>query len=272
METTRSVPLGDIKTHPGLQPRDTTLLSARDRVRQDDQSELHVRDMAELLKADPRAELVPVELADIGGTLYVVDGHHRLKAYRRARRSAAPARVRAMTWHEASHASKLANLSLAKMEMRPAQKRNALWHHLAFLTDFGARSLPEEVALKKTAGHFGVSRNTLRSMIRRLPEVDPKAYPGEQRDAITGWPHWKAVSTEAGAMYQAMQDATRDAWRARKCAEALIRLRERWGADALLDGAALLLAEAKDPEALQDASELAHAVAEVAVEGLPGDF
>lgn len=255
-----------------MQPRDTALLNARDRVRQDDQSELHIRDMAELLKADPRAELVPVELADIRGALYVVDGHHRLKAYRQAKRTAAPARIRPMTWHEASHTSKLANLTLAKMEMRPAQKRNALWHHLAFLTDFGRRPLPEEVALKKTAGHFGVSRNTLRSMVRRLPEVDPKAYPDEQRDAITGWPHWKAVSTEVGAMYQAMPLDAKDAWRARKCAEALIRLRERWGPSALLDGAALLLAEAKDPEALEDASALAQAVAEVAAEGLPDDF
>ena len=81
-----------IKTHPALQPRDLALLKQRERVRQEEQSEMHVHDMALLLKADPKAQLAALHLADVGGVLYVVDGHHRLQAYKRAKRDQVPAR------------------------------------------------------------------------------------------------------------------------------------------------------------------------------------
>jgi hypothetical protein len=206
-------------------------LRLRDQTRQQEQTEMHVHDMAELLKADPGAELVALQLAEVGGALYVVDGHHRLSAYRRAKRATAPATVEAMTWREASHASKLANISHTKLEMRPAQKRNALWHHLAHVTDNGTRGMFGE-SQRMLAARFGVNRDTLARMLRRLPEVDPKGYPPEQRDAITGWPHWKHVATPRGDMYRQMTPDARLEWQARKFIEGHMKLLERWGPEA----------------------------------------
>lgn len=232
--------------------------------------------MAQLLKANQAWELEPISVARIGDELLVVDGHHRLRAYKRAQRKHVPATVQSMTWREASHASKLANLTGAKMAMMPAQKRNALWHHLGQLSEFGARPPPDRLGAKSTSARFGVSRDTLRSMLRRLPEVDPREYPREQRDAITGWPHWKAVATSRGDMFRAMTEESREAWKARKVAVGLARLKETWGMVAMLDGAALLIAEAKDAETLSEAAELARRLAEGATEGDfadgPADF
>lgn len=274
METEKieRVPLGDIKVHPGLQARDPSILSTTERMEQERQSEAHIADMAQLLRADRRAELVPIWVAEVDGRWLVTDGHHRLRAYKRAKRETIPARVKAMTWREAARESKLANLTHAKMEMRKAQKRNVLWHELADRADFGRRPLPDEIGLRTTAARFGVSRNTLRAMLRRLPEVDPKAYADDQRDAITGWPHWKAVATDKGRMYQAMGEGAREDWKARKCAEGLAKMRRTWGHDALIGGVGILITEAKDPEELSMAAELSDAMAEGWAEDGPADF
>lgn len=187
------MPLGAIKTHPALQPRDLTLLKLRDRGQVERRSEAHVEDMAKLLRLDTKAQLVPVRLAEVSGELLVVDGHHRLRAYSRARRKTIPAVVEAMTLIQASRQSKTANVTHAKLEMHPEQKRNALWHHLHAITEGGNLSLPEEESLRKLAGRFGCAPETVRSMVQRLSEVEPGEFPREHRDGITGWPHWKYV-------------------------------------------------------------------------------
>ncbi|MGY0557092.1 hypothetical protein [Lysobacter sp. A421] len=217
-----------IKTHPALQVRDPALLKLRERTRQEDQSEMHVHDMALLLKADPKAELVPLHLADVGGELFVVDGHHRLRSYTRAKRDQVPAQVRAMTMVQASHASKLANVAGAKLEMRPTQKRNALWHHLAVITDRGTDGLPKGVSLRTLGGRFAVSPETVRSMLKRLPEVDPTTFPPEHLDAITGWPHWPRVcATVRNGMYQEMSPDVRTRYREDKLLGKLARVMDR---------------------------------------------
>ena len=188
---------------------------------------MHIHDMAGLLKADPQAELVALRLAEVDGVLYVVDGHHRLQAYRRAKRATVPAQVEAMTLREASHASKLANITHTKLEMRPAQKRNALWHHLEGITLRGTAGLPAGESQRKLAGRFGVSLDTVQRMIRRLPEVEPGEFPREHRDAITGWPHWRYVcATARNGMYQAMTPEARIDWQAEKYRKRLVRLWE----------------------------------------------
>lgn len=228
---TETIPVAvrELKVHPGLQPRDTTLLKQREAVRQEAQREQHITDMAALLKADTKAELVPVQVAEVGGVLFVVDGHHRLQAYKRARRETIPARVQTMTMMEASHASKLANVQFTKLEMHPEQKRNALWHHLHHITLSGASGIPEGTSQRKLAGSFGVSLDTVQRMLARLPEVDPSGFPEEHRDSITGVPHWRYVrATARNGMYQAMEPEMRLKWQAGKYADALARLWERF--------------------------------------------
>ena len=246
-EGVRKVQLETIKVHPGLQPRDAALLHARDSVRQEAQSEGHVQSMAALLKADAAQELTPVRLAEVEGVLYVVDGHHRLKAYNRAKREAIPAHVEAMTLAEASHASKLANVQGTKLEMHMIQKRNALWHHLAQVTHRGLLPLPQGNSQRKLAGQFGVALDTVQRMLKRLPEVEPGRWPSEQRDAITGWPHWRYVSATArNGMWQQMDVDQRMAWKAKKYRAKLAKLWEQFEPEAVEMAHAQLVAEAEE--------------------------
>jgi hypothetical protein len=268
METTQ-VPLRDIKTHAGLQPRDLGLLRLREQARQQEQTEMHIHDMAELLKADPRAELVALELAEVDGALFVVDGHHRLNAYKRAKRETVPAQVQAMTWKEASHASKLANISHTKLEMRPAQKRNALWHHLAYETDNGTRELFGD-SQRRLAARFGVHRDTLARMLSRLPEVEPEAYPPECRDAITGWPHWKFVAAPAGDMFRRLTPDAQLEWRARKFVAGHMKLLERWGMEAAELAFQMMAADAPSEDDRATAAALREALAVASEE--PGEL
>ncbi|WP_159016613.1 ParB/RepB/Spo0J family partition protein [Cognatiluteimonas profundi] len=245
----RQVPIADIKTHPALQPRDPALLKQREQLRQEQQSELHVHDMAQLLKADPRADLVPLQVAEVDGGLYVVDGHHRLRAYRRAKRETVPAKVQAMTLAQASHASKLANITHTKLEMRPPHKRNALWHHLAAITHQGSLQLPKGVSQRSLQGHFGVSLDTVQRMLRRLPEVDPTKYPEEHCDGITRWPHWRYVCrTVRSDMYQAMTPDARVEWEAQKYLRKLLKLWEQTDRRALEAAHWWLLRDAEDED------------------------
>lgn len=270
----KAVPLGTIKAHPALQPRDPELLKQRERMRQEEQSALHVHDMAQLLKADPKAELVPLRLAEVEGVLYVVDGHHRLKAYRQAKRETVPAEVAAMTLREASHSSKLANITHTKLEMRPAQKRNALWHHLAVITYGGTLGLPAGISQRSLQGQFGVALDTVQRMLRRLQEVDQTRYPPEHCDAITGWPHWRYVCRSVRSdMYQQMDEDARTEWRARKYLKKLLKLWEQTDRRALEVAHEWLRADAQDDDDRALAREIQVAL-EVATEvelGVPGD-
>lgn len=226
---TRHVALAAIQVHPDLQPRSLELLKVRERARQEEQSEHHIRDMALLLVADPTTELYPVHLADVGGVLYMVDGHHRLASYKRAKRETIPARVEAMTLRKAHTASKLANVQGAKLAMQIEQKRNALWHYLAAVTHGGTLSLPAGETQRKLAGQFGVSRDTLQRMLAKLPEVDPTTFDPKHLDGITGWPHWRwAKATVRNALWQAMTPEARTEWQAEKYIAALRKLWEKY--------------------------------------------
>ena len=231
---------------------------------------MHVHDMAQLLKAEPKAELVPLRLAQVDGVLYVVDGHHRLQAYRQAKRETVPAHVEAMTLREASHASKLANITHTKLEMRPAQKRNALWHHLAAVTHGGTLQLPAGTSQRSLQGHFGVALDTVQRMLHRLPEVDHTRYPAEHCDGITGWPHWRYVCRSARSdMYQEMTPDARTEWLARKYLKKLLKLWEQTDRRALEVAHEWLRADAQDEDDKALAREIAVAL-EVATEGDAG--
>jgi hypothetical protein len=241
------VDVRDVRTHPALQPRSQNLIKEREALRQEEQSERHVQDMAQLLRALPREDLEPLSLARVGAVLYVVDGHHRLKAYRRAKRAELPARVVTMTLVEASHASKLANVSHTKLEMLPAQKRNALWHHLAAITDRGSRGLPKGTSQRDLAGRFGVALQTVQRMLQKMPEVDRWEFPPEHCDGITKFPHWRYVCQSVRAqMYQALSPDARIEWKSGKYARRLLKLWEQFPPEAVRLAHERLKEEAKE--------------------------
>lgn len=256
---TLEVPLREIKTHPALQPRDLSLVKLRDQPRLEAQSDDLVRHMAELLKASSQAQLAPLYVADVEGVLYVVDGHHRLRAYKRAKRETVPAHVKAMTLQQASHASKVANLTHTKLPMHPEQLRNACWHYLAHVTREGGQALPQGISQRSVAARFGITLDTVQRMLAKLPEVAPKVFPEEHLDAITGWPHWRYVrSTARNEMYQQMTPEVRLEWQAGKYAKALAKLWDRYPPEVCARGHALLREQAgedQDPTLIEGADE-----------------
>jgi ParB-like chromosome segregation protein Spo0J len=146
-----------------------------------------------VLEAAHGVQLEPLLVAQIGSALFVVDGHHRLKAYRQAGRESAPARVMPLDRRGAVLVSKLVNCEARALEMHPEQRRDAAWQYVAHLTRQGVDDLPSGESLRTVAGRFGISKDTVSNMLRKLPKVNPKAYPAEQCDSGTGFPRWKVV-------------------------------------------------------------------------------
>lgn len=233
-DDTRRVPVAEIQTHPALQPRALFLVDVRDQARQEKQSDDHVAHMAQLLKADASAELEPITLAEVDGVLFVVDGHHRLRAYRTAKRGEVPATVRTATLRQAHTAAQVANIEGAKLAMHAKQRRNALWQYLAAVTERGQLPLPSGESQRNLAPRFGVARSSVQAMLAKLPEVDPARFPTEHLDAITGWPHWRyATNTPRNLMFHQMTPDARLEWQAGKYRNALLKLWDRHSPEAV---------------------------------------
>jgi uncharacterized ParB-like nuclease family protein len=195
------LPLASLKTDDALQPREARMVPFRDQARVERRSEEHIGTMRLALEAAHSIELEPVLVADVAGVLYVVDGHHRLKAYRRAQRETIPARVMPLSKLEAVMVSKLVNCAERALEMHKEQRLDAAWQYLAAVTRQGAAGLPEGDSCKKVAGRFGIGHGTVHRMLQKMPKVNPRDWHGAALDSGTGFPRWRKVR-EAGADWQ----------------------------------------------------------------------
>jgi len=193
--------LSALKTDDTFQPREVRMVPFREQAKVERRSEEHIGTMRLVLEAAQGIELEPVLVADVNGVLFVVDGHHRLKAYRRAQRETLPARVYPMDRQRAVLVSKLVNCADRALEMHPEQRRDAAWQYLAAVTRQGVDGLPEGESLRVIAGRFGIGKNTVATMLRKLPTVNPKQWPEAMRDPGTGWPRWRRVR-EGGTDWQ----------------------------------------------------------------------
>lgn len=200
----RHLPLASLQTDPALQPRETRLIPFRDQGRAESRSHEHIGTMRLALEGSQVIELEPVLVADIDGELLVIDGHHRLKAYSLALRETIPARVCPMKHREAVLASKLVNISARALEMHREQRADAAWQYLAEVTRMGAGGLPKGASLRTVAGLFGIGKDTVATMLRRLPKVNAKDYAEASFDPGTQFPRWRYVR-EAGAGWQDME-------------------------------------------------------------------
>lgn len=260
--TPRMVPLRDIKTDAGLQPRALEIAPAKGRDRLEKDSEEHVARMRADLEAHPAKETEAVLLAEIKGGLYVVDGHHRLRAYKRAGRSTIPARIMAVSRHEAAIVSKLVNCDGVKLPMHKAQAAEAAWQYLPHVTGQGRLPRTPDDSLRSLEGRFGVSRSTLARMEGRLPNVVLANFDSPSLDPATRWPRWTYV--KGNAIRDRFADVPPEArWRAsvERTASKLAALRETVGPQVFRDAAALLICE-DDDDALDTLGDLAGIVAD----------
>lgn len=199
------LPLVSLETDKALQPRDIRMVRFRDQTKVERRSEDHIGAMRLALEAAQAIELAPVLVAEIDGQLFVVDGHHRLKAYHRAKRETIPARVMSMDRHRAVLISKLVNCDERALEMHAEQKRDAAWQYLAAVTKRGTGGLPTGESLRAIAGRFGVSRDTIDRMRRQLSRIDLKDWNSEALDPGTGFPRWRYVRENKGAWHDMQQ-------------------------------------------------------------------
>lgn len=193
------VPISCIRTAEALQPRVARLIPIRDKGRFEQSSDQHVSTLRLALEASEQTVLDPIWIADIGDAetvdagLYLIDGHHRLSAYKQARRDVVPASILPMTWHSAVVVSKLVNCTGRSLALHNEQRRDAAWQYVAALTHRGAIELPKGESLRSIAGRFGISKNTVNSMLTRLPQLGPPDLRGIPLDPGTGWPRWRYV-------------------------------------------------------------------------------
>jgi predicted transcriptional regulator len=110
-----------------------------------------------------------------------------------------------MDREEAVMVSKLVNCSSRALEMHAEQRRDATWQYVAAVTNRGSRALPSGESLRTIAGRFGVAHDTVRRMLRKLPNVSPEEYHEVALDPGTGFPRWRYVR-EGGAGWLDMKE------------------------------------------------------------------
>jgi hypothetical protein len=236
-----------LQVDPALQPREERLVPFKGRGRYEDLAADHVGRMRHTLEASKRAELEPLLVAEIDGQPFVVDGHHRMTAYRAAKRKTVPVRVRPMSRHQAALLSKLVNLDGVKLPLHAEQARDAAWQYIAHLTKRGTVDLPSGESTRTIAGRFGIGHDTVARMLHKIPTVELREFNPEACDAGTGWPRWKYVK-DASRWADQMPPAERLQRRAERTAKRLAKLKDSAGAEVFQLAVALLLREADNPD------------------------
>ena len=193
----KEVPLAMIKTRPDLQPRNPMLISGViDRMRRIDCLNDTVDNLFHSLKQDANHNAPPVWLVALDTGLYLVDGHHRLKAYRKANRKTIPARI---LRHEQGNekailASRLINTTGSRVGLHPAEIREVAWATISELMNFGKRTW-EQVgryghSIRSICAAFGngISTGSVHSMTRYVPRI------AEHPDVDNRkWPTWQGA-------------------------------------------------------------------------------
>jgi hypothetical protein len=244
----------------GFQPRDPRATRAVDVAKEEDALEKHIGRMQAILAADPLAQLDPVLVAVIEGRRFVVDGHHRLAAYRRAGRFTIPTRERSMTAEHAALLSRLVNLDGVKLPLTSGQCAESAWQFVAAVT--GRGRLPLKVAglsSRTVAARFGnISHGTVDNMVSRLRPTKEAVDAGNQfstatLDPITGWPKWRYARGSAAMPFDDADSEIKEAAKVGKCVAGLARLLDKFGAEVYQKAAQVLWAEALevDPDAVR---------------------
>ena len=198
----KEVARSKIKIDKALQPRDQSVVPFRDRHKQETQDTEHTTRLRQRLSVSTTQQLDAVLIAKVEGTLYLLDGHHRLKAYTLERRQSIPTRTLEMPWETAVLLSKLVNVDGVKLSLHKQQASECAWQYLAAVTDRGRLEMPLGLSTRSMEGKFGVGRDTVSRMVRRMPTVAPRDYTNEACDSGTGWPKWKYVRGNAQRDWQ----------------------------------------------------------------------
>lgn len=186
------LPVHTITTDEAFQPRAASVVKFRKRAVVATLEETWVRTLCMTLEASNTAELDPILCAEVGGKLYVVDGHHRLEAYRQAKRATIPARFIPLSQHDAVMVSKVANfMRPGGLPMDNEQTRDCCWYEIIEATKGGTLPLPG--SLREWAGRYGAGadKQTVARMMDKLKMLDPAQYAEGSRAPGMQYPRWK---------------------------------------------------------------------------------
>lgn len=248
----------NLQTHPALQPRDISLVPYRDRGKVESAALVHVDELRRWL-ARPDAELDAILAVQAEEKLYVVDGHHRLAAYKAAGRPEIPCRIAELPFREAVNISKLVNLDLTKLPLHAQQRTEALWQHLAQITLRGREKLPRGWSCRKVGSMFGLSHDTVARMLKHMDRLDIADFSSEACDPGTDFPRWKYVkgNNYRNHLDQALSPDQRLRHQAEQAAKALGKLLDRFSPEAVGLGIQLLKADEQDPDRTHQLNSLA---------------
>lgn len=194
LETWRALPAQHIKRtkikiDSAFQPRNPFAVGFKNQHKVLQDSDEHSRLLTDRLAICP--DLDPILVAEIDSELFVVDGHHRLKAYKAKQKSEIPARVYQTNWKTAVMASKLVNLDQRALRMHREQTRESCWQFLAAVTQRGRISHTESTSYRKVATQFGVAPDTAQRMVKAMPLIKLEDFTDDALDPGTGWPLWR---------------------------------------------------------------------------------
>lgn len=166
--------------------------------------EKHVDDMVASLASSKKHQLTPILVAQIEGKQYIVDGHHRWKAYRRVKRDI-PARVLNTSWRVAVGVSRIVNCQGQTLGLTTEQRSEQCWQFLMELTNNGSTLVAPAYSCRRLAKEFNIrSQDTVAKMKRRillsvdgskpLPTADDVTE--HDLDLHTGAARWRHVRSE----------------------------------------------------------------------------
>lgn len=179
----RHVPLSDIHQDPDrFQPRDFRADGAREGMSAKASRE-HIVSLKEIIKEHGKVEPLTC-WTDPKGKLFVIDGHHRLEAYRRAFRDAPDKKVPVRTLPSDSTANDAYRFALLtnqkdKLNMTAAQKSQAVWQYICKDQQFLSKH-----SCREAASMFGISKSTISNMRKTLSTL-------KDRKAVDYYPLWR---------------------------------------------------------------------------------
>jgi hypothetical protein len=241
------IAISGIKTDDALQPRCGRVVPLKDQHRVVKMSKDHVTRLCVALQGGKDEQLEPLLVADVDSVLYLVDGHHRLKAYERVKRRDVPVRILRITKAEAVRLSKLVNVTGTKLPMTREQAAEACWQTIADLT-LGGRT-EAGMSLREIAALFGVGKDTVAAMLQNVKAIKLSEFGPAACDPGTGWPLWKYVKQSKWRPPIEVTDAKqRLAMQVEKDAAQLAAFRDKLGPARAAAAVRLLLKEAKEAE------------------------
>lgn len=160
----------------------------------------NISDLTRLLDKDDDVKqkgFDPLLVFPIAGEFYILDGHCRLAAYRKAGREYCRVRVFRGTFREAIAEAVRSNATV-KLSMKNKERNEAAWRLACFNATL-PEGHPERLSVRALASVSSVPASTVGRMMKLLKE-GLSHHPNIPRETIMGWSWALACAVKSGAV------------------------------------------------------------------------